>query len=314
MSDGHGDPDDDGVLQEEPQQQQPVATPVKKARLCPLSDQLLGCSWPRPAQEDDKGQFILFYLVQYCSYISFFIGVLSILDAATNNLALLINTLDLQVTPSTPNMTPLQASPLPAEEVADYDGSPKKGAFVTDSPLKKTLQSSMSSISSLHPYAQSHSTVKPPMSTIITQQIAPWPTLVQKLSLLKESPSTSKSSVSNATPPSFESTFRWTHKTWRTLTPAPEPDPEPIYQPLHPAKVRVASGTLKTSTSSLLAEKCGVSGDNNMQAPSSLMFGSRSSSSQGGSKGPMDEFSGGSLTPVFKHTHDQERKRSSLVP
>ena len=68
-----------------------------------------------------------------------FIGVLSILDAATNNLALLINTLDLQVTPSTPNMTPLQASLLPAEEVADYDGSPKKGAFVTDSPLKKTL-------------------------------------------------------------------------------------------------------------------------------------------------------------------------------
>ena len=107
MSDGHGDPDDDGVLQEEPQWQQPVATPVKKAHLRPLSDQLLGRSWPRLMQEDDKGQFILFYLVPYCSYISFFIGVLSILDVATNDLALLINTLDLQVTPSTPNMMPL---------------------------------------------------------------------------------------------------------------------------------------------------------------------------------------------------------------
>ena len=58
---------------------------------------------------------------------------------------------------------------------------------------------------------------------------------------------------------------------------------------------------------------CGASGDN-VQAPSSLTFGSRSSSSWGGSKGSMDEFSGGSLTPVFKCTHDQEHKRSSLVP
>ena len=226
---------------------------MKKARLRPLSDQLLGRSRPRPTQEDDEGQFILFCLAPYWSYISLFIGVLSILDAATNDVALLINTLDLQVTPSTPNMTPLRASPLPAEEVADYDGSPKKGALVADSPLKKTLRSSMSSISSLHPYAQSRSTVKPPMSTIITQQIAPWPTLVQGLSLLKESP-TSESSVSNATPPLSESTFRQTHKTRRTLTPAPEPDPEPIYQLLRPAKVRVASGTLKTSTLSLSAE------------------------------------------------------------
>ena len=308
-SDGHGSPDDDEVLQEpeEPQRQQPVATPVKKARLRPLSEQLLGRSRPRPTYEDDEGQSIPFCVMPYCSYISLFIGVLSILDAATNDLALLINTLDLQVTPSTPNLTPLRASPLPADEVADYDGSPKKGALVADSPLKKTLRSSMSSISSLRPYAQSRSTVKPPMSTIIAQQIAPWPTLVQGLSPLKESPT---SSVSNATPPS--STFRRTHK--RTLTPAPEPDPEPIYQPLRPAKVRVASGTLKTSTSSLSAEKRGASGDNNVRAPSSLTFGSRSSSSREGSKGSMDEFSGGSLTPVFKRIHDQERKRSSLVP
>ena len=179
------------------------------------------------------------------------IGVLSILDAATNDLALLINTLDLQVTPSTPNITPLRPSPSPAEELAEYDGSPKKSALVADSPLKKTLRSSMTS---LRPYAQSR-TVKPnAMSTIIAQQIAPWPTLVQGLSPLKEYPS---SSVSNATPPS--SMFRPTHK--RTLTPAPEPEPEPLYQPLRPAKVRVASGTLKTSHSSLSAEKRGALGD-----------------------------------------------------
>ena len=64
-SDGHGSPEDE-VLQEEPQQQQPVATPVKKARLRPHSEQLLGRSWPRPTPEDDEGQFIIpFYLVPY---------------------------------------------------------------------------------------------------------------------------------------------------------------------------------------------------------------------------------------------------------
>ena len=54
-SDGHSGPDDDVVLQEEPQRQQPVVTPVKKARLRPLSEQLLGRSWPRPAHVDDEG-------------------------------------------------------------------------------------------------------------------------------------------------------------------------------------------------------------------------------------------------------------------
>jgi len=64
-SDGHGGPDDDEVLQEEPQRQQLAATPVKKARLRPLSEQLLGRSWPRPTHDDDEGQFIPFYLVPY---------------------------------------------------------------------------------------------------------------------------------------------------------------------------------------------------------------------------------------------------------
>ena len=143
------------------------------------------------------------------------------------------------------------------------DGSPRKNALVADSPLKKTIRSSMSSISSLRPYAQSHGTVKPngskpSMSTLIGQQIAPWPTMVLGLSSLKES---SSSSISNATPPS--STFR--------RTPAREPEPEPVYQPLWPAKVRVPSGTLKASYL-FLAEKRSALDDNNVQAPSSLMF------------------------------------------
>lgn len=54
MSDGHGSPDE--VL-EEPQQDKPSATPMKRPRVRPLSEQLLGCSRPRPMHEDDEGQF-----------------------------------------------------------------------------------------------------------------------------------------------------------------------------------------------------------------------------------------------------------------
>ena len=65
-SDGHSGPDEDEVLQEEePQRQQPAATPAKKARVRPLSEQLLGRNWPRPTQDDDEGQFILFYHILY---------------------------------------------------------------------------------------------------------------------------------------------------------------------------------------------------------------------------------------------------------
>ncbi|KAF8814601.1 hypothetical protein BYT27DRAFT_7249906 [Phlegmacium glaucopus] len=293
-SDGHGAPDDDEILQEEPQQELPAATPMKRARVRPLSEQLLGRSRPRPMHEDDE-------------------GVLSILDAATNDLALLINTLDLQATPATPDMTPLRPSPLTAEKIAaaEYDGSPRKKGLLADSPLKNTLRSSMSSISSLRPYAQSRGTVKPNVSkpsvaALIAQQITPWPTLIQGLSPLKEA---SSSSTSDVTPPS--STFRPTHN--RTLTPAPEPEPELVFQPLRPGKARTASGTLKASDSSLKSEKRAALGDKDVLVPSSLTFGSRSSS-RAGSKGSEDDFSVGSLTPVFKRILDQGRKRSSLVP
>ncbi|PPQ91217.1 hypothetical protein CVT25_001175 [Psilocybe cyanescens] len=140
------------------------ATPVKKARARPLSEQMLGRSRPKPMHEDDE-------------------GVLSILDAATNDLAMLINNLDLQATPSTPDMTPLRPSasmspsPTPVstlEKVKALDnGSPtataKKRRLVAESPLgaKSVVknsaatrpdlfrQMSTSSISSLRPYAQS---------------------------------------------------------------------------------------------------------------------------------------------------------------
>ena len=153
------------MLQEELQREQPAATPVKKARLRPHSEQLLGRSRPRPTHEDDEGRFIFYFILFLILFLPFFfLGVISILDAATNDLALLIKTLDLQATLMTPDLTPLRPSPLPAlpvEEVsAEYDDNPKRKALVAESPLKKTLRSSMSSISSFRPYAQFRGAVK----------------------------------------------------------------------------------------------------------------------------------------------------------
>ncbi|CAA7269077.1 unnamed protein product [Cyclocybe aegerita] len=119
-----------------------------------LSEQMLGRARPKPMYEDEE-------------------GVLSILDAATNDLALLINNLDLQATPGTPDLMPLRPSPLSTVEKDASDSaslslpgstesndspapkSSRRCATVADSPLKCTLHGSMASFSSLMPYAQS---------------------------------------------------------------------------------------------------------------------------------------------------------------
>ena len=70
-SDGHG-AEADKARQEEPQQEQPVATPVKRARVRPLSEQLLGRSRPRPIHEDEEGQLVLFFVIMY-SFLPFLV-------------------------------------------------------------------------------------------------------------------------------------------------------------------------------------------------------------------------------------------------
>ncbi|KAF8878425.1 hypothetical protein BD779DRAFT_1663807 [Infundibulicybe gibba] len=284
--DGHEPPSDRQLLDEV--LESPMATPVKKARARPVSEQLLGRSRPQAMYESED-------------------GVLSILDAATNDLAQLINHLDLEATPATPDMTPLRPSPLSADKQTDYDMSPTKPKSLkpSESPLRKTIRASMTSISSLRPYAQSRNLLKAPTATDIGQPIAPWPTLIQGLSPLKESPLKS----ARRTPPA---TFRLTHK--RTLTPGPEPDPLPVFQPLQPpAKSKRIASTLRVSPSPSSVRS--VSPMDVGRAPSSLTFGSRGSS-RAGSKGSVDEF-GGSLvpSPVFKRAHaGHSRKRSTLAP
>ncbi|KIL55074.1 hypothetical protein M378DRAFT_201120 [Amanita muscaria Koide BX008] len=242
-NDGHGVPAD----YHEPLNAVPrieIGTPSNKARPRPVSEQMLGKSRPVPMYQDDEDNA----------------GVLSILDAATNDLAQLIMTLNLEATSSsTPNATPLG-------RLSNDENLTDRLSIMLESPLSKTLRKSMASIRSLRPYAQSlkksgsqlllsspKNTLrkKPSKSgpeTLIGQQIAPWSKLVEGLSP-KRSMTFSSSSVdkvkdrlslasisrpSNLHPStSPSSTFRKGHR--RQMTPAPEPEPAPVFQPLRPA-------------------------------------------------------------------------------
>ncbi|KIM47258.1 hypothetical protein M413DRAFT_271782 [Hebeloma cylindrosporum] len=374
-----------------------AATPVKqqKIRTRPMSEQLLGRSRPKPVYEDDE-------------------GVISILDAATNDLAQLINILDLQATPgSTPNGTPLRGSSDSPSVTGSSVVSSAMGSsaankptatgraqrrIVADSPLKKmytqaqprTLRASgSSSISSLRPYAQSRgyasgasnvnvnsndnsetvnnaTAANNAAASIIAKQIAPWSTLMQGLSPVKEkrpaafgtsapdgsSPLGSAKRVKKTTPPppvsasspSSTRSFKPGHK--RTMTPAPEPEPEIAFQPLGlrpERRVRAAAGATAAERGEVVvgvaqgrlvcvpprggvgeAEKAG---DDEGRVPSCLTFGSdglRGGIEAGEGEGDGHGFpgeeegrEGRSLTPVFKRMQAQENGswgRTNLLP
>ncbi|KAF9482957.1 hypothetical protein BDN70DRAFT_892146 [Pholiota conissans] len=348
-ADGHGPPDDDEEIMEEDEGSveeevavSQAATPVKKARPRPLSEQLLGKSRPKPMYEDEE-------------------GVLSILDAATNDLALLINNLDLQATPSTPgDLTPLRplsasADATPSDASQSQSQTPtlslkKARRNVADSPLKtlrKNQLATMSSVSSLRPYAQSRAFTKPanvvgsgPLSllppaiieetrplaiknsanklssnnnnanaALISQQIAPWETLLQGLSPVREkvralnakatpSPSAKAGLNSSVSSTQSHSTFRPGHK--RTMTPAPEPEPEPVFQPLRPARSRLVFP--KPKASGLFSK-----------APTAEPVKKAAEVKASSNNDDMDidelEVGRGSLTPVFKRIHEDEQER-----
>ncbi|KAM6497668.1 hypothetical protein JOM56_005616 [Amanita muscaria] len=273
-NDGHGVPAD----YHEPLNAVPrieIGTPSKKARPRPVSEQMLGKSRPVPMYQDDEDNA----------------GVLSILDAATNDLAQLIMTLNLEATPSsTPNATPLG-------RLSNDENLTDRLPNMPESPLSKTLRKSMASIQSLRPYAQSlrksgsqlllgspKNTLrkKPSKSgpeTLIGQQIAPWSKLVEGLSP-KRSMTFSSSSVdkvkdrlspasisrpSNLRPStSPSSTFRKGHR--RQMTPAPEPEPAPVFQPLRPAaRPRTAQSLIPPPTPASLPKSINESLDSSLE-------------------------------------------------
>ena len=221
------------------------------------------------------------------------IGVLSALDEATNDLAQLIMTLNLEATPgATPNPTPLRPSFI--DSCTDRDATPK----LPKNPLQRTLLRGMSSIASLRPYAQSvrrtgsqllrgpknrvrHATNPAAGEVPIGQQIAPWSKLLEGVSSNKKQ-STSSLSLRmkqkySVSPPS---SFRKSHR--RQTTPAPEPEPAPEFQPLQPAarpktapSRTPACDELGLSESSESSIEIGRGGMIMRGAPFSNTFGSR---------------------------------------
>ncbi|KIK67170.1 hypothetical protein GYMLUDRAFT_69362 [Collybiopsis luxurians FD-317 M1] len=270
----------------------PLSTPMRRARPRPLSEQLLGRKRPQGIHEED-GE-----------------GVISILSAATNDLAQLINNLDLEATPGATPGTPSPDSS-PWRRPAGLQASNE----TEDSPTKKTLRGTMTSISSLRPYAHSRESTAPSVSStnpedLLNQRIAPWPVLNSFF------PQTS----TKAALPVDAATTRGMHK--RTLSPPgyfPEASPPPALRPLRPAKSRItmASPTFRPPgppPSVDLPPVRALSSVDPVRAPSSLTFGSRSSSRGGDSSiSSIDEVNKQPRNPVFRPTHGHTRNRSSLL-
>ncbi|KAF9219060.1 hypothetical protein BS17DRAFT_439592 [Gyrodon lividus] len=254
----------------------PMETPVKRARARPMSEQLLGRSRPKAMYEGDDDN-----------------GVMSLLDAATNDLAQLINRLDLEATPGSPDMTPMsQRSPFSLER--PNGAPPSKNRLTLESPVKG-LRANTVSVTSLRPYARS---CAKSTGVQLGQNIAPWSMLNAGISPSKPSPSTIRIRADDNV-----STVRLTHKP--TTSPAPAADPPPVFKALRPATGRLpVSG--KTAGASLGISPFTIGVKDRDRSPSSLTFGSAHSKS--------DSHGSFSTSPVFKKAHGHSRKRSSLVP
>ncbi|KAF9258752.1 hypothetical protein L218DRAFT_711641 [Marasmius fiardii PR-910] len=276
-SDGHGRSDDDI----------PLTTPSKRVRPRPVSEQLLMRSRPRAIHEDD-GE-----------------GVISILSAATNELAQLINHLDLEATPGTTPGTPesFHWRPRPEEPV------PK---LPEDSPTKRTLRKDITSISSLRPYAQSRSNDATKLSAPsqpIGQQITPWP-MLNAMFPPRDSPKGVPAEVASLKPRKVSHT--------RTMSPPNviiEATPPPPLRALRPAKSRPALDSMKAlgpPPSSALP--CPAAQNPEIiRAPSSLTFGSRSSSRSRGMGSSIDSMEGVDATATILKPRGHARNRSSLL-
>ncbi|KAI0794946.1 hypothetical protein C8Q75DRAFT_791510 [Abortiporus biennis] len=287
--DGHSDPELEEEIKKEAESSM---TPVKRPRPRPVSEQMLGKSRPTAMTDGED-------------------GVLSILDAATNDLASLINRLDLEATPASSNGSPLRQSP------SFFHGSPTRAILPSDdSPLRRRpggsprlpdLRSSLSSISSLRPYmlAQEKTKPEPPVQQrpcippsrrqgMIGQNIAPWSALDWKVSPRKP---TVRPLNSN----------RPTHK--RTLTPSAEFDPTPVFQPLRPARTKVTS--IVTTSPSVTTPQ---GGSQDSITPSSQTFGNGNKPSKIGLSfdEAIEEEPAPSPTPVFKRSSGHIRSGSIL--
>ena len=216
-------------------------------------------------------------------------AVMSVLDAATNDLAQLINILDLEATPRSVEMTPMsQRSPF----LLDPSVHPlPNNRLAAESPVKG-LQHKNSSMTSLRPYAQSCSKST---GVRLGQNIAPWSTLNAGISPSKPSPSAIKVN--------FQDNVATVRSHRRTLTPAPAADPSPVFRALRPATTRLPMSKTVVGPSSGISPFVINPSD---RSPSALTFGSGHSKSE--SRGSL------AASPVFKKPQSHAHKKSSLVP
>ncbi|KAF8429851.1 hypothetical protein L210DRAFT_3652038 [Boletus edulis BED1] len=139
---------------------------------------------------------------------------MSLLDAVTNDLAQLINRLDLEATPESVEMTPLsQRSPFVPDPATN---SPPNVQLMTESPNTGVQ---------------------------LGQNIAPWSTLNAGISPSKPSPSTIKINIQD------NMATLWTHR--RTMTPAPATDPSSIFKALRPTTIHLMSKTVVGASSGI---------------------------------------------------------------
>ncbi|KAI5994634.1 hypothetical protein EDC04DRAFT_2981974 [Pisolithus marmoratus] len=250
-------------------------TPGKWTSLHPMSEQLLSRSCPKATYDDGDDN-----------------AVISLLDAAMNDLAQLINRLDLEATPGSQDLSPRSNH---SPSLLDQPGSttPSKNCCTMDS-LVRALHMNVASITSLWPYGQA-----PTAGQVqIGQNIVPWATLNASISPSKPSPATIRAQPREDVP-----TVRMTHK--HTLSPAPAADPLLIFKALQPAvsKVPRAAATVQSSP----AVPPFVLGINETDcSPSAFTFGSAHSKS--------DSHGSSLASPVFKKAQGHARKQSSLVP
>ena len=243
---------------------------------------------------------------------------MSLLDAATNDLASLINRLDLEATPCAPDVssfTSVQRSLANHESAATLE-SPltraRRHRTTTGSPLRMGLlnrANTISSVASLRPYTEKKSTgttsgapkveaktLQGGNEHLVGHHIFPWEDLNWNVSPIKKV----KAPPSSARP---------THK--RTLSPPIPFDPPPVFQPLHPPKNRVSSNPKSTKSSPEtktmeLRPVTPCDGNQPPQLPTSA-FGQRSNKISRNGLGASD---GPAPAPVFSRDHS--RSKSSL--
>ena len=150
-----------------------MATPCTQIRVRPASDQMIDKERLRSIRHDPDGEPRTIHIYQIWPNFCTCVGALSALDAATNELASLINRLDLEATPGTPRGT-LRLSPSFTNLLAEsprLNHIPEKNG----SSMALPIHANTASLTSVRPCLPTQLQEDPLNTRPFGQQIAPWP-------------------------------------------------------------------------------------------------------------------------------------------